>query len=190
MRKVYVLALAMLMVMMVGVVSFADEIPAGSVSFDVKWTVEPRIDFYLAYGPNMAYFSNDALVFGDTAFSDYEFASRIANFNQAYFGVEDIHGEWIYAGVASNDWWVLEFNKPRLESDNDHHTTIPVYAKRYMYEWATSNDTETGWFSGNDKIKKDMGIYEMAWDMKVEFKNWHTRYGNYENTYTVTVTQF
>lgn len=191
MKKVYVLALAMLMVMMVGAVSFADQNPAGSVNFNVKWTVQPMIHFFFAYGNNFAHFVNGQEVASNLPFSDFVFDSRTPNFSQPLFGTEDIiEGEEIFAGIASNDWWVLQFNKPRLISDNDHYTTVPVYAKRSMYNFSTQNESETGWFAGNDRIQRDMGVYAIEWEMKVKFKNWHTRYGNYENVYTVTVTQF
>lgn len=190
MKKMFVLALAMMMVMMVAGAAMADEIPAGSVSFPVTWTVEPIIYFSVNFGDNYASFANGELTYGNPEFSPYVFESRIANYGQAWFGTEEIMGDRIYAIVDSNDWWQLDFVKPRLNSDNDHQTSVPVYAKRTLFDYYTGQTTETDWFAGNDKIKKDLGVHDIYWDMKVEFENWNTRYGNYENVYTMTVFQF
>lgn len=190
MKKLFGLALAFMLVLSIGALAFADEHYAGSVNFPVKWTVEPMINFSASFGENYAYFSNGELVWGDPNFSDYIFDTRVANYSQPWFGTEDIHGLPIFATVDSNDWWQLVLDKPYLVSDNDNYTTVPVLAKRYLHDYYTGATTETDWMAGNDVIIKDLGVHDIMWDMKVQFNNWNTRYGNYENVYTITVTQF
>lgn len=190
MKKLFGLALALMLVLSFGATAFADENYAGSVKFPVKWTVEPMITFSANFGIDFAHFANGQLTWGNQSFSDYVFQTRVANYAQPWFGTEAIFGEPIYATVDSNDWWQLVFDKPYLVSDNDHATSVPVYAKRYLYDYYTNLQTETDWMAGNDVIIKDLGIHDIMWDLKVEFNNWNTRYGNYEGIYSITVTQF
>jgi len=192
MKKCLILMVAVL-VFVVGSVAMADEIPAGSVEFDVIWEVEPMILFAAGiggFGGDLAVYNNDDLLFGDLAFGDYVFDTQSPSLLMPFFGTQEIEGPApIWALVASNDKWRVQFKKPVLVSDNDQYTTVPVYATRDLYELASTALTTKDWFSGNDTITKDLGIYGMLWNLKVEYNNWHTRSGVYENTYEIVCTQ-
>lgn len=199
-RAAFLIALVLLFV--IGGIVSADETPAGSVSFNVKWRAVPKIFFGVAYEGfgDYAAFKNGTVLdqwTTETTFSDYVFQeSEVEDIDENTdpymdpYAEEKVCGPYrILAGVASNDWWKVEFIKPQLVSDNDHYTTVPVYARRLLVEWPGSR-SKTGWFTGNDVIQKDMGVYGIGWKLKILFKNWKTRYGNYSNTFSIVCTQF
>ncbi|HLV10128.1 MAG TPA: hypothetical protein VKY40_07965 [Halanaerobiales bacterium] len=188
MKKCLILMVAVL-VFAVGSVAMADEISAGSVEFDVIWEVEPMILFNVGIGWDFASFYNGELVLGNADFRNYVFDSRTpGNPFMSPFGTEDIHGPYpIWAWVASNDKWRVQFKKPALENESGY--TVPVYARRDLYDWANDNWGDIDWFAGDDTITRNMGIYNIVWNLKVEYNNWLTRSGVYENTYEIVCTQ-
>ncbi len=202
------LILALLIVFVAGSTVLASENHGGEVSFKVKWTVQPRIVFFVAkegdpgdfevfingknnYGTGKKHVKLDPYIFEERT-------PGIIGTTPFPYGMEEVDNEGtndpddvdIYAIVASNDWWKLEFQKPYLESNNDHYTTVPVYAKRSLRDIKSSNWSQTGYFAGNDYIQKDMGVYLMQWDLLVKYYNYHTRYGKYKNTFKLICTQF
>ena len=193
MKKLFFAVLFFLFICIVASSALADENPSGDVSFEVKWNVEPVIQFMVSIdGGDTALFNDGVLNYsnsGSKIFSDYEFDSRTPDLDHLTIDTEEIYGSNVYASVASNDWWKVEFIKPALISDNDHYTTAPVYAYRELHDLAEGKVTIKSWFTGNDTIQRDMGVYLMNWDLKIEYKNWHTRYGNYSNTFKLICTQ-
>lgn len=191
MKRIFVLMLVLTMVIGLGSIAMADEIPGGSVSFDVKWTVYPMIYFGVFSGEDLAVFENGELLFGNDEFADYIFEERTPELFTwgEFFYEENIYGNGILAAVASNDNWKVQFNKPALVSDNDHFTAVPVYAERYLYDFYNDTESEKAEFTGNDTIKKDVGAYYMYWDLHVKYQNWMTRAGNYTAEYEIICTQ-
>lgn len=207
-KRVGFLLLALLIFCLGGSAVLADEHHGGQVKFNVKWAVEPSIVFFVgteAAPADFQFFINGKSDFGTgkkhVKLDAFVFEERIPGIHGAApfpYGVEEVDNEGInssddvdiFAMVASNDWWKLEFEKPHLTSNNDHYTTVPVYAKRSFKDITAANWNQTGYFTGNDYIQKDMGVYLIQWDLLVKFHNYHTRYGQYKNTFKLICTQF
>lgn len=207
MRRTRFLILVVLLVCVSGSMVLADQHHGGEVRFNVKWTVQPSIVFFVAKEgspADFAAFLNGKSDFGTgkkhIKLETFIFDEKIPGINASApspYEMEEVDNEGInladdvdiVALVASNDWWKLEFQKPHLESNNDHYTTVPVYAKRYFKDITASNWSQTGYFTGNDNIQKDMGVYLMQWDLLVKYHNYHTRYGTYKNTFKLICTQ-